>query len=321
MTGPFAAAGGGRNYGYGRDLGYAGRQALSEYYGGGHYATVATHGERFGEFAQWAKEEAGIRDLTRNDAQDLIKRYAEHVGERVRQRELSVSYGQNLISSAQVTVRAMTGDTTLRVSPSEYVGARISVRTEAPGAIDRDRVDAAAETMRSAGVERAAAVIELAREFGMREREASLGNLDRLYREAQKLGAVNIQEGTKGGRNADRWVPVSERGREVLVRALAARPDGSRNLVDRSETWARFRDSELRSGREHLRGAGIKGYHDARAAYACHRYEQLTGRAAPAVSGQRPTDRAADLAARQQISYELGHGRADVVASYVGGRS
>ena len=321
MTGPYAAAGGGRNFGYGRNMGYAGHQALTEYYGGGHYATVATHGERFGEFAKWAREDAGVRDLARNETQELLTRYAEQIGERVAQGELSTSYGQNLISSAQVTLRAMTGDGSIRVSPSEYVGARNNVRSEAPDAIDRGRVAAAAEIMRGVGLDRAAAVIELAREFGLREREASLANLDRLEREAREYGQVNIQEGTKGGRDADRWVPVSESGRGVLERALAIRPEGSKNLLDRSESWARFRDTELKAGREQLREAGIRGYHDARAAYACDRYKQLTGRAAPAVSGLRPNDRAADLAARQQISHELGHGRVDVVASYVGGRS
>lgn len=320
MTGPYAAAGGGRNYGYGRNLGYAGRRALAEYYGGGHYATVATHATRFGEFAEWARA-AGIRDLARNDPRALLERYAGKIGERVSQGELSTSYGQNLISSAQVTLRAMTGDGSIRVSPSQYAGARSNVRTEGPDAIDRVRVDAAAEAMRTAGLDRAASVIELAREFGMREREASLANLGRLDREARKRGQVNIQDGTKGGRDADRWVPVSESGRAVLDRALAARPEGSRNLLDRSESWARFRDSELKAGRKRLREAGIRGYHDARAAYACDRYEQLTGHEAPAVSGERPVDRVADLKAREQISHELGHGRVDVVASYVGGRS
>lgn len=321
MTGPYAAAGGGRNYGYGRDMGYAGRQALQEYYGGGHYSTVATHAERFGAFTKWAREELGVRDLARNDAQELLTRYAAQIGERVVQGELSTAYGQNLISTAQVTLRAMTGDGSIRVSPSEYVGARSNVRTEAPDAIDRAQVTAAAESMRGAGLDRAATVIVLAREFGMREREASLANLGRLDREAREYGQVNIQEGTKGGRDADRWVPVSEFGRAALDRALQARSEDSRNLLERSESWVRFRDTELKSGREHLREAGIGGYHDARAAYACDRYYQLTGHEAPAVSGERPADRVADLTARKQISHELGHGRVDVIASYVGGRS
>ena len=52
--------------------------------------------------------------------------------------------------------------------------------------------------------------------------------------------------------------------------------------------------------------------------YACKRYRQLTGAAAPAVAGRRDVDKTTDRAARQVISRELGHGRIDVVAAYVG---
>ncbi len=63
---------------------------------------------------------------------------------------------------------------------------------------------------------------------------------------------------------------------------------------------------------------GIRGFHDLRAAYACDRYQQLTGYAAPAVVGARLADRETDVSARKIISAELGHGRIDVVAAYVG---
>ena len=52
--------------------------------------------------------------------------------------------------------------------------------------------------------------------------------------------------------------------------------------------------------------------------YACDRYAQLTGCPAPAVAGCRQANKAVDRSARQILSQELGHGRADVVAAYVG---
>jgi hypothetical protein len=56
--------------------------------------------------------------------------------------------------------------------------------------------------------------------------------------------------------------------------------------------------------------------------FACERYQALTGRAAPVVSGQRPTavERASNQSARIVIAQELGHGRIDVVSAHLGGR-
>jgi hypothetical protein len=320
MAGKHSAAGSSRNFGYGRDMAYAGRQALEEYYGGGHFATVATHAGRFGQFSEWAREQ-GVRDIARNDPQQLLTGYAAHIGQEATAENLSAAYGQNLISSAQVVLRAMTGDDSIRVSPSAYCGSRTNVRTESPGSLDRSAVGHATEAMRSAGLDRAASVVELARELGMREREAALADLSRLDREARDHGAVNIQEGAKGGRTADRWVPISAEGRIALDAALAARPDGSRNLLEAGETFRGFVDSELRQGRDLLKEAGIAGYHDCRAGYACERYQRLTGYAAPVVAGSRQAPNQLDLEARRQITPELGHGRVDVLVSYVGGRT
>lgn len=74
-------------------------------------------------------------------------------------------------------------------------------------------------------------------------------------------------------------------------------------------TWKVFHDQNL------------KGFHDLRAAYACHRYEQITAHRAPINSGKcYLIDRRLDRKARVQISQEQEHGRIDVVAAYIGGR-
>jgi hypothetical protein len=320
MSGKYAAAGSGRNHGYGRDMAYAGHQALQDYYGGGHFSTVATHSARFNQFSEWAKENE-IRDIAKNDPQDLLERYADHVGQKVEDESLTTAYGQNLISSAQVVLRSITGNDHLKVSPAYFCGARSNVRLKAPESLDRANVEQATTAMRAAGLGRAAAVAQLAREFGMREREATLADLTRLAREVREFGSVNVQEGTKGGRNAERWVPVSDQGRSALNAALAARPDGSQNLLAAHETFRQFVDGELRNGRELLKEAGIAGYHDCRAGYACDRYQQLTGDPAPVVSGGREASRDLDLLARQELMTELGHGRDDVSISYIGGRT
>ena len=55
-----------------------------------------------------------------------------------------------------------------------------------------------------------------------------------------------------------------------------------------------------------------------RAAYACERYETLTGFAAPVVAGERLASKALDQHTRTILSQELGHGRTEVIASYIG---
>lgn len=91
------------------------------------------------------------------------------------------------------------------------------------------------------------------------------------------------------------------------------------SLVPTEQTWAQFREGELRDGRELLKKNGVAGYHELRAAYAAERYADLTGYNAP-VNGGKIEDKETDLSSRLKISSELGHGRAEVLNSYVGGR-
>lgn len=45
----------GRNFGYGRQLSYAGPQALCDLFGGGHYDTVKAHRDRWKAFVHWCR--------------------------------------------------------------------------------------------------------------------------------------------------------------------------------------------------------------------------------------------------------------------------
>ena len=150
-------------------------------------------------------------------------------------------------------------------------------------------------------------------------------DLSRLQREADHLGRINIQDGTKGGRSgasAQRWVVANEAVKAALQLARDASPTGSRNLLSRDESYAAFLQQTVRPARETLHEHGLKGFHELRAAYACERYEQLTGHAAPINGGHGyRIDRAIDQQARQQISLELGHNRINVVSAYIGGRT
>lgn len=97
-------------------------------------------------------------------------------------------------------------------------------------------------------------------------------------------------------------------------------PQRSRNLIAPDESYLNVLQEIVRPARETLHAHNLKGFHELRAAYACERYEQITQHRAPINGGKCcQIDRRLDRAARRQISYELGHGRIDVVAAYIGG--
>ena len=121
---------------------------------------------------------------------------------------------------------------------------------------------------------------------------------------------------TKGGRA--REIPVrTENQRWVLeqVKSLA----GKGSLIPPELTYVR----QLKIYEAALGKAGISRAHGLRHAYAQRRYEELTGWKAPHAGGPKaaeltPEQKARDRAARLAISEELGHGREEITAVYLG---
>ena len=318
----------GRNFGYGRQLSYAGPQALKDLFAGGHFATVKAHSDRWQAFVRWCRSEGGpgyndARQIDRRTLQD----YAAYLRQQIQQGELCIATAQNRLSSVNRTLAALRGDQDVRIaSPSQALGQqRSTVRTRAPDGQDLQLVQRLVEALGEEQHDRVAAIVMLARTTGMRLREAILADLPRLQREAEHLGRINIQDGTKGGRSgasAPRWVIANEEVKAALQLARHASPPGSRNLLARDENYAVFLQQTVLPARDILHEQGLKGFHELRAAYACERYEQLTGHATPVNGGHcYRIDRDLDQQARHQISMELGHNRIDVVSAYIGGRA
>ena len=318
----------GRNFGYGRQLSYAGPQALRDLFGGGHYGTVKAHSDRWQAFVRWCRSEdgPGFNDARKIDRQTLLD-YAGHLRQQVEQGELAIATAQNRLSSVNRTLAALRGDQSVKVqSPSKALGMkRTSVRTMPPQGQDRDHVKRIVDVLSEHLQPRAAAIAQLARATGMRLREAILADLPRLRREAERYGKINIQDGTKGGRSgasAPRWIWVDNHIREALTYAKQASPVGSDNLLALNESYLDFQQRIIRPARDILHAHHLKGFHELRAAYACERYEQITNQLAPIKGGScYQLDQHLDQEARAQISYELGHGRIDVVSAYIGGRA
>ena len=319
---------GGRNFGYGRQLNYAGPQALRDLFGGGHYGTVKAHSERWQAFVRWCRSEdgPGFNDARQINRQTLMD-YAGHLRQQVERGELAIATAQNRLSSVNRTMAALRGDQYVKVpSPSKALGMRrTSIRHSVPQGQDREQVKRIVEVLCEHQQSRAAAIAQLARATGMRLREAILADLPRLSREANDLGRINIQDGTKGGRSgasAPRWITVDDHIRDALRFAEKVSPDGSRNLLAPNERYLDFLQGIVRPAREILHKHNLKGFHELRAAFACERYEQITQHPAPIYGGHcHQLDRRLDQEARVQISYELGHGRIDVVSAYIGGQA
>ncbi|WP_409279326.1 integrase [Pseudomonas defluvii] len=317
----------GRNFGYGRQLSYAGPQALKDMFGSRHYGTVKAHYDRWQAFVKWCRseQEPGINDARQIDRKVLAD-YAAYLRDVVRRGDLAVSTAQNRLSSVNRTMAALRGDQRVKLpSPSKALGMqRTGGRHSVPQGQDREQVKQIVDALCSQHQLRAAAIVLLARATGMRLREAILADLPRLSREADDLGRINIQDGTKGGRagaSAPRWIAVDDHVRGALGFARQVSPAGSRNLIAPYESYLTFLQKIIRPARDILHAHDLKGLHELRAAYACERYEQITQHPAPINGGLCcQADRNLDREARRQISYELGHGRIDVVAAYTGGR-
>lgn len=309
-----------RNYGLGtRDMASAARIATDRAVENKElsFASSDAIADRFAQFAAYAKEN-GVGRMERIDV-DLVSRYGQELAERVTAGELSPAYAQNLVSAVNTVMGLVTKGDWQSVSPTKdcHIPERSAIREEAPGALDRDAYGAAVQAVREELGDRLASVVELARDFGLRSKEASLIDARSALQEAQERGAVTVSEGTKGG--LEREVPITSPAQlETLQRAAEAQ-GGDKSMIPEGQTWKGWREGELRDARDLVSSYTGGGLHDLRAAYACERYEALTGHAAPAAGGEI-ADRDADREARMEIAEELGHGRIDVVSEYVGGR-
>ena len=134
---------------------------------------------------------------------------------------------------------------------------------------------------------------------------------------ADQGNAIRLKDSwTKGGRY--REIPVgSEAQRAVLDEAKRLAAGGSLIPADRN-----YRE-QLNAFRAQCQRAGINGVHGLRHRYAQTRYVQKTGWDCPARGGPTakqltPEQRSIDQRVRLEVSLELGHGRAQITAIYLG---
>lgn len=280
------------------------------------FSSTATIAERWNQF---------VKFMDRNDIQDMAEvsrsiviKYGIELSDRIASEEISISYAQNLVSAVN-TVMAMAklGDWD-SVSPTKDCGIpeRSHIRTSPPSGLCRKAFYAALETLKDSQNAEGIAVAMLAREIGLRTKEAALLDSNKALMEAKTNSYISITRGTKGGRK--RKVPITSES-QIQALVFSQQIQGKKNcLIPTGTTWAKFRSEQVRKTRESLQEYGINRLHDLRSAYACERYEQLSGQPAPVLGGKNESS--LGYMARIKIAAELGHGRIDVTNSYLGGR-
>lgn len=207
------------------------------------------------------------------------------------------------------------------VSPRKLAGEKRSFVNGNPVLIDRVLINKITNQLTETNHPMLADVVSLAFYFGLRRREAALLELKNALNEAERFGWIDIVRGTKGGRgrSVQRRVPVNQ-SQLVVLQGLCERLGERRCLVPEDQTYKKFSDYVSNELLPILKANGVSRLHDLRAAYACTRYQEISGCVAPRNQSDPLllASPCADTHAREIITGELGHGRIEIVSSYVG---
>ena len=212
-------AGGGRNFGWDKQMEWAGKQALRAALDGGHYGTVASHAARWRSFCQWARER-GVRDVRQLTGSELA-RFAAHLRRQTEQ-GMSIGYAKNQLTSVNVALESLRGDRALWVKPGDFLGHRPGIRAQAPVAVERRElkpVDRSSFRRRSGAGCRGGASLP---GIGLTAQGGLSSGPQACSASGEHSGQGQYHGGYEGrrGRGADRWVPA---GRDA-VRAIELAP-------------------------------------------------------------------------------------------------
>lgn len=282
--------------------------------------TIATYSTAINDFVGFMKNDENIKDLRKIEIES-VQRYAEYLKEKVVIGDLAVSSAQNYLSAINSSLSCARGDHDLRftaVKDADFF------KREFIAKVDKSiSKDAHANLISKCDV-RVAAVLELQREFGLRNKESCLINANKALDQAREKGVVTIERGTKGGRVREIQITSDRQIVALIVASEIQQKD--RSLVPADQKFSQFQD--------HIYYQVGHGVHGERHNYANDRYEQIAGVQSPVRVGVEHKDHIAyiakelnisiddaknkDVDARKQISEELGHSRVSITNSYIG---
>ncbi len=307
------------NFGYGRTLRYAVKQALIDKYGFGSYGTRKTYEGRFNKFIEH------LSHFCVDDARYVTAEHTEAFAQRIeisfQSGKMCLSYAHNMISSVNVIMEIFRRNNDLYIKASDYLDPRTYIRKKVPSMNDQS-INEAVSILDESGYKRGSAIIRLVRHFGLRLREAVLMDLDRCWREYQKTGFVTVLEGTKGGRKCEsRNIPVTPEGIKALEYARLVRPEGSKNLLSASKEIESLKDflySEIKIVRSILKNYEIVNIREIRVYFMIEYFERTTGLPAPVVDQSTLLNEEMVKLGWTEVARVAGHNRMSVARSYVG---
>jgi hypothetical protein len=308
-----------QNFGYGRTLSYAVKQALISEYGFGCYGTRKTHEGRINIFIKL------LSDYDVNDVRYITAEHTEAFAQRIEfdfiSGNMCLSYAHNMISSVNIIMRIFRRNDDLYIKASDYLDARTYIRKKVPSMNDQS-INEAISILNESGYKRGSAIIRLVRHFGLRLREAVLMDLDRCWIEYKKTGFVTILEGTKGGRKCDsRNIPVTPEGVKALEYARKVRPEGSKNILSANKEDESLKDflcSEVKKVRSILKRYEIVNIREIRVYFMIEYFEKVTGLSAPVVDQSTLLNEELLRLGWTEVARVAGHNRISVARSYVG---
>lgn len=266
-----------------------------------------TQGQRQQRLRQTARDldRLGYRNLR---AQGLKSKHVEALVADWRQRGLSTGTVKNRMADVRWWAEKVGKDAAVARDNAHY------------GLADRvySTNDSKARSVEAAQLaritdDRVRASLRLQQQFGLRREEAI--KLQPAYADRGDRLVLKASW-CKGGRARELAIRTPDQ-RAALREAHALAGRGS--LIPPERTYVQQR----RAYERQTARAGLSQNHGLRHAYAQERYRALTGFCAPAAGGPTsreldPDQRAADRAARQQVSRELGHEREQITTVYLG---
>jgi len=304
-----------RNFGFGRSIKYAAKQAL-KFLKGERYSTIASHCHRFNLFADFCNKHSTSNAIY--ITLEHFEFYVSSLQNKVVRGDLSTSYAHNLVSSINVVMYAFRRDSNIWLSPKTLFGPRCHIRQIAP-CTSYLKVRLACRKIEELAGNDIAILVWLARTLGLRLKEAILLDATLALKQAITMGHVDVRKGTKGGRGkkVQRLVPVNKRILFTLKIAVIAQ--GHRNsFIPENEKLITFYRRIHRIALPILKEFSVNKIHDLRAAYTCDRYEDVLGIQAPVITGVSPVKTDDLIEGKRKISLELGHVREYVIDSYCG---
>ncbi len=305
------------NYGWGKQLRYAGNQAIvyTAKNGGGRFAWEAKMKMCWSFFSKFSKQE-GVKDA-RFITIKLVKKYRNSITSD------NPNTIQNYLSAINSVMSILSHGQWVKFSPVKLAGVRRSRVRKRPIIFSDAEVQAVCSELGKKGLDRQGAAVLLGYYFGLRRREACLLECALALKQARKFGVIEISRGTKGGvgrsSSIDRLVPVNQFGIQILERVTTVIGKDRCLVPSRKMLKSLYNDISNRVLTV-LKKHRIDKFHELRTAYACARYEQITGHPAPCnlENMSSKVDFESDQCARKIVSKELGHSRVSILNSYIG---